>query len=60
MSGYDVCIGYSFNKPSICLINPDLLKEYFSKPLNTYIKVKKIVKYMDKIELNNIFFSEGE
>lgn len=38
MKGYDVCIGSAFNRPSICLISPILLKDFYNAPIGTFIK----------------------
>jgi hypothetical protein len=59
MKGYDVCIGCCFNKTSLCIINPDLLKDYFNAPLGTYVKFRPVLEYFDKIIKNTVGFSEG-
>ena len=59
MKGYDVCIGCCLNKVSLHLINPDLLKDYFNAPLETYIKFKPTLTYFNKVLKNTLFFSEA-
>ena len=59
IKGYDVCIGCCFNKTSLSIINPDLLKDYFNAPLGTYVKFRRFLEYYGKVLKSPLGFSEG-
>jgi hypothetical protein len=59
LPGYDVNIGYLFNRPYLGLINPDLLQAFFNNENGNYVKYGPVLEGFLRVFGRSIGLTDG-